>query len=108
MTGRRVLVTGGAGFLGRSVVAALERRRPAEIVVPRSREYDLRQGDHVRRLLGDTRPDVIIHLAARVGGIATFRALPDFSFAMVPPRPVQCSPAAAPAGRRSPSPGARR
>jgi GDP-L-fucose synthase len=76
MTGRRVVVSGGAGFLGRSVVAALERRGPAEIVVPRSRVYDLRQGDHVRRLLADTRPDVVIHLAARVGGIGANQAHP--------------------------------
>ena len=76
MTGRRVVVTGGAGFLGRAVVAALERRRPAEIVVPRSREYDLRLGDQVRRLLADTRPDIIIHLAARVGGIGANQAHP--------------------------------
>jgi GDP-L-fucose synthase len=76
MTGRRVVVTGGAGFLGRAVVAALERRRPAEIVVPRSRQYDLRLGDQVRRLLADTRPDVIIHLAARVGGIGANQAHP--------------------------------
>ena len=76
MKGRRVVVTGGAGFLGRAVVAALERRAPAEIVVPRSRQYDLRQGEHVRRLLADTRPDVVIHLAARVGGIGANQAHP--------------------------------
>ena len=76
MTGRRVVVTGGAGFLGQAVVAALERRAPAEIVVPRSREYDLRLGDQVRRLLAETRPDVIIHLAARVGGIGANQAHP--------------------------------
>ena len=76
MTGRRVVVTGGAGFLGRAVVAALERRRPAEIVVPRSREYDLRLADQVRRLLDETRPNVIIHLAARVGGIGANQAHP--------------------------------
>jgi GDP-L-fucose synthase len=76
MTGRRVVVTGGAGFLGRSVVAALERRGSADIVVPRSRDYDLRLGDDVRRLLADTRPDLVIHLAARVGGIGANRAHP--------------------------------
>ena len=76
MTGRRVVVTGGAGFLGRSVVAALERRNPAEIIVPRSRTYDLRDGEQVRRLLADARPDVVIHLAARVGGIGANLAHP--------------------------------
>jgi GDP-L-fucose synthase len=76
MTGRRVVVTGGAGFLGRSVVAALERRRPAEVIVPRSRTYDLRDGEQVRRLLAEARPDVVIHLAARVGGIGANLAHP--------------------------------
>jgi GDP-L-fucose synthase len=76
MTGRRVVVTGGAGFLGRSVVAALERRHPAEVIVPRSRSYDLRDGEQVRRLLAEARPDVVIHLAARVGGIGANLAHP--------------------------------
>jgi len=67
--GKRVIVTGGGGFLGSFVVEKLERRNAAEIFVPRSKDYDLRDLGAIRRLLKDTRPDIIIHLAARVGGI---------------------------------------
>src|SRR5688500_5108670 len=66
---RRLVVTGGAGFLGREVCAALAAYQPAEIMVPRSREYDLRDAAAIDRLLTDARPDVIVHLAAVVGGI---------------------------------------
>ena len=66
---RKVVVTGGAGFLGRFVVSRLARFPGVEIVVPRSREYDLVEGVNVRRLLADTDPDLLIHLAAVVGGI---------------------------------------
>ena len=65
---RRVLVTGGAGFLGSYVVEAL-RAAGADVFVPRSRDYDLVDGDAVRRLLAEARPELVIHLAARVGGI---------------------------------------
>lgn len=65
----RVVVTGGAGFLGRRVVAALVGRGCSTVSVPRSREYDLRDREAVRRLYRDTRPDLVIHLAAVVGGI---------------------------------------
>jgi GDP-L-fucose synthase len=65
----RVLVTGGAGFLGSFVVEKLEDRGARQVLVPRSNEYDLVDGDAVRRLLSDTQPDLILHLAARVGGI---------------------------------------
>lgn len=64
----RVTVTGGAGFLGRVVVEQL-RRLGVEPFVPRSRDYDLVKGDHDVRLLRDARPDMVIHLAAVVGGI---------------------------------------
>jgi len=66
---KRVLVTGGAGFLGRYVVRKLREFGCSEIFVPRSRDYDLVQMDAVRRLFRDSEPDVVIHLAAKVGGI---------------------------------------
>jgi len=65
----RVLVTGGNGFLGRHVVAELERRGAEDIMAPRSSEYDLRDPGDVRRVFAATRPDIVIHLAAVVGGI---------------------------------------
>jgi GDP-L-fucose synthase len=73
---QRVVVTGGAGFLGSAVVRALEARSPAAIFVPRSRDYDLRRVEAARALLADHRPDVIIHMAAVVGGIGANRARP--------------------------------
>ena len=77
---RRVVVTGGAGFLGSFVVEKLRQRGAAEIVVPRSRDYDLRDVAAIRRLLRDSAAagpiDMIIHLAARVGGIGANRARP--------------------------------
>ncbi len=77
----RVLVTGGAGFLGRSIVAALERRGVEDVIVPRSAEYDLRCLDQIVRLLSETRPHIVIHAAARVGGIGANRMHPaDFFY----------------------------
>lgn len=82
---KRVIVTGGAGFLGSFVVEKLQERGAAEIVVPRSSEYDLVQQKAIKQLLSDTsrngRPvDMIIHLAARVGGIGANRANPATFF----------------------------
>jgi len=76
----RFLVTGGAGFLGQSVVEGLARRRARAVVCPRSRDYDLRRERDVVRLFSDHRPDVVIHLAAVVGGIGANRANPGRFF----------------------------
>jgi len=73
---KRVAVTGGAGFLGSFVVEQLRARGCSEIVVPRSKDYDLVQMDAVQRLYADARPDIVIHLAARVGGIGANQANP--------------------------------
>jgi GDP-L-fucose synthase len=72
---RKVVVTGGAGFLGSFVVERI-RREGAEAIVARSRDYDLVDRAAVRRLLADARPDLVIHLAARVGGIGANRDNP--------------------------------
>jgi GDP-L-fucose synthase len=64
-----IVVTGGNGFLGNAVVRKLRERGYENIVVPRSREYDLRHEDAIRRLMESAKPTMIIHLAAVVGGI---------------------------------------
>lgn len=76
----KVLVTGGAGFLGKRVVAELQKRGYKKIVVPRSSEYDLTEQSQVRKLLAAERPDLIIHLAAQVGGIGANRDNPGKFF----------------------------
>ena len=73
--GRRVVVTGGAGFLGSFVVERLQKYG-ADVFIPRHRDYDLVQLEAVRALLADARPETIIHLAARVGGIGANREHP--------------------------------
>lgn len=72
----RVLVTGGTGFLGRHVVAALEARGCRNVMTFRSSQYDLTHESQVERALADTRPELIIHLAATVGGIGANREHP--------------------------------
>ncbi len=80
---KRVIVTGGAGFLGSYVVEALHGRGAREVIVPRSANYDLREVNAIRQLLHDTADphtyapvDMVIHLAAIVGGIGANRARP--------------------------------
>jgi GDP-L-fucose synthase len=80
LAGRRVVVTGGSGFLGAEVCRALESYQPGSIIAPRSYEYDLRRREAVRRLLRVTRPHVIVHLAAVVGGIGANRENPGRFF----------------------------
>jgi len=66
---KRILVTGGAGFLGKNVVKLIEQRGPEEVFVPRSKNYDLVNREDVNQLLIDSNPDIVFHLAATVGGI---------------------------------------
>jgi len=68
-SGKRVMVTGGAGFLGRYVVDILRARGAKDVFVPRSAEYDLVQMPAVEQVYQDASPDLVIHLAAQVGGI---------------------------------------
>ncbi len=77
---RRVTVTGGRGFLGQPLVAMLRQRAPAAVFTFSSRDYDLTRQADIARLYADQRPDVVIHLAARVGGIGANRANPGRFF----------------------------
>jgi len=77
---KRIVVTGGAGFLGRYVTAGLDDRGCENILVPRSRDYDLIKAEDVSRMYDDMRPDIVIHLAAVVGGIGANRRHPGKFF----------------------------
>ena len=78
--GKRTLVTGATGFVGRNLTPLLEQAG-AELIAPSRSEYNLLEQADVRRLMADTRPDVVFHLAALSGGILANRDYPaDFSY----------------------------
>jgi GDP-L-fucose synthase len=78
--GKRIVVTGGAGFLGSFICERLEKAGAGELIIPRSADYDLTEQDAVRQLYKDADPDIVIHLAAEVGGIGANRANPGRYF----------------------------
>jgi len=73
---RRVCVTGGAGFLGSYIIEKLRNRSAGDIFIPKIEEYDLTDPQAIRQMLDDSNPDIILHLAAQVGGIGANREHP--------------------------------
>src|SRR6266568_4312462 len=73
---RRVVVTGGGGFLGSHVVKKLKARGAQHVLVPERERYDLRRLEAVQEMYEDMRPQIVIHLAAVVGGIGANRERP--------------------------------
>ncbi|MBW8040382.1 MAG: GDP-L-fucose synthase [Planctomycetes bacterium] len=77
---KRIVVTGGAGFLGSYVIEGLEERGCKNILVPKIEDYDLVQMDNIVRMYSDMKPEIVIHLAAVVGGIGANREHPGEFF----------------------------
>ena len=80
LKGKKIVVTGGSGFLGRAVLEGLRRRGVDDPIVPRRAQYDLVHEEACQRLYADHSPDVVIHLAAEVGGIGANQANPGRYF----------------------------
>jgi GDP-L-fucose synthase len=80
LSDKRIMLTGGSGFLGRYVLAELQRREARHIFVARHEDYDLTQITDVGRAYHDSQPDIVIHLAAKVGGIGINREKPGEFF----------------------------
>jgi GDP-L-fucose synthase len=80
LTSKRILVTGGGGFLGRHIVERLRQRSCSSLYWPRRREFDLTRSEAIQRLFEEARPEVVIHAAATVGGIGANRANPGLFF----------------------------
>lgn len=77
---KRVVVTGGAGFLGKHFVARLTAENPADIFIPRSAQYNLVDNEAVKQLYTDHKPDIIVHAAGVVGGIGANKENPGKFF----------------------------
>jgi len=77
---KKIIVTGGTGFLGKFVVKKLSERGCRDIFVPRIEEYDLRDNDVIKRMYSEFKADIVIHLAAVVGGIGANRENPGSFF----------------------------
>jgi GDP-L-fucose synthase len=80
LTKKRIVVTGGGGFLGSFVVDALKARGCESVFVPRKRDYDLTRMDGIEKMFADAQPEVLFHLAAVVGGIGANRLNPGSFF----------------------------
>ena len=77
---KRIVVTGGSGFLGRHVLKKLEKRGCQNVFIPRSKDYDLRLENNIKLMMNEYRPEIIIHLAAVVGGIGANKNNPGKFF----------------------------
>jgi nucleoside-diphosphate-sugar epimerase len=80
LKGKNIVVTGGYGFLGQNLVEDLEKKDVGNIFVPRHSEYDLTEMGSIKRMFRDSQPDIVVHLAATVGGIGFLKKSPGTTF----------------------------